>query len=207
MEHRLAPVLRLVVGVSLGGEVVGLDQVLRERHHAQRLGEGLHRVDGERPHLLLLADLQKALLLGVADVAERAHREVHLRLLPLADPLVDLGGGRRRSGSTVCWSRFLFRSRTSLQRSRVELLVILRPSSSAPDSAPSRGVFVSTSAHRLLALRIAELQDLLQGDPDVRDVLLDVGALLPFLVLAPAPTDVEREPAPALLQAPGGSPS
>ena len=44
VELRGLPVLALVVGVSLGGEIVRLDEFLREPHHPQRLGEALDRV-------------------------------------------------------------------------------------------------------------------------------------------------------------------
>ena len=86
----VVPVLGLVVGVALGGEVVGLDQLLRERDHPQRLGEGLHRGDGEGPLLLLPRHLEVALAGGVADVREAAERELHRGLAALDDAGVDL---------------------------------------------------------------------------------------------------------------------
>src|SRR5512139_2179545 len=40
VEVRFTPILRLVVRVSLRREVVRLDELLRQRHHLERLREG-----------------------------------------------------------------------------------------------------------------------------------------------------------------------
>ena len=93
VEARLLPVLALVVGVSLGGEVVALDQLLREAHHAQGLGEALHGVDGQRAHLLRAPDLEVAARRRVGDVLQRAHGEGEVGLVLLQDLLVHAGGG------------------------------------------------------------------------------------------------------------------
>ena len=92
LELRVLPVLALVVGVPLGGEVVGLHQVLGEPHHAQGLGEVLDRVHGEGAGLLLLADLEVALALVVGDVGERAHRHVEVGFLSLENGAHDVVG-------------------------------------------------------------------------------------------------------------------
>ncbi len=90
---RLVPVLGLVVGVALGGAVVGLDQLLRERDHAHGLGEGLDRRDGQGALLLLAQHLEVPLLEGVAHVREVAQRELHGRLAAGHDLVVQLARG------------------------------------------------------------------------------------------------------------------
>jgi hypothetical protein len=59
LEARLGPVLRDVVGLSLGGDVVGLDQFLGQGHHLERLGEGLDRPDGQRALLISTSDAKR----------------------------------------------------------------------------------------------------------------------------------------------------
>src|SRR5215213_8010617 len=55
-------------------------------------------------------------------------------------------------------------------------------------------------ADRLVAVLVGEVEDLLQRDPDVRNVLLDVAALLELGAQALALPDVGAELASALLQ-------
>jgi hypothetical protein len=92
VEHRLAPVLRLVVSVPLRREVAGLDELFRQRHHLERLRERLRRVDRQRADRLPLADLEETLLGIVANVAERAHGKRDFGLPVLADLGLDPSG-------------------------------------------------------------------------------------------------------------------
>ena len=62
VELGFAPVLALVVGVSLGRKVVAFDQFFRQPHHAERLGEALHRVHGKGTGLLLFPNFEIAAL-------------------------------------------------------------------------------------------------------------------------------------------------
>jgi hypothetical protein len=85
VELRLLPVLRDIVGFSLGCEVVIADELLGERHHPERLCEVLDGVYAERALLALPADLQVAALLVVRHVREGAHRKLEIRPRALAD--------------------------------------------------------------------------------------------------------------------------
>ena len=117
VEARLLPVLALVVGVPLCREIVGLDQLLGQAHHAQRLREALHGIDGERADFFLATDLEVTPLLRVRDVAESTNGEGQVGFLLLADVSVHLG--RRASDELdrhVVLGRVARRDRACLRR-------------------------------------------------------------------------------------------
>ncbi len=74
VEARVVPVFRDVVGLTFGGDVVGFHQLLAEGHHAEALGEGLHRVHGEGAFLRLAPHLEVALRWPVSHVGKTAYR-------------------------------------------------------------------------------------------------------------------------------------
>ena len=89
IEFGRFPVLALVVGIPLRREVILLDEVLGEPHQSQRLSEALDCIDAEGPGLDLFSDLEVALLLRVADIAQGTDRENQVRLPLLEDVLTD----------------------------------------------------------------------------------------------------------------------
>ena len=90
VEAGVVPVLRDVVGLSLRGDVVGLHQLLAEGHHAEALGEGLHRVHGEGSFLRLSPHLKETLRGPVGHIRQTAHRHLQGRALARHDLLVDV---------------------------------------------------------------------------------------------------------------------
>ncbi len=218
VEARVVPVLRDVVRLSLGGDVVGLDELLGERHHAERLREGLDRVHGERALLLAPAHLEVAARDLVLDVGERAQRELHRRAFAVEDRPLTLCASvliflRQRfrhfdlsclpsRGSSAC--RVLGSVGMGLDGATLPSAVWVATTSPAVDR-PSQNVrlfsSVSLSVSTTRPSSFSESARIsFKRDPDVRDVLLDVGALLRlFLRLRPAP-DETIEPPPALLE-------
>ena len=91
-ELGFRPVLRLVVNISLGCEVVGLDQLSRQSHHSQCLGETLDGIDGQGAFFSGFADFEVPFPLVVGDVGKASHREAKHRLAFAHDLLVDLIG-------------------------------------------------------------------------------------------------------------------
>ena len=92
-EAGFLPVFGNVVRFSFGGDVVVFDQFLGERDHAQRLGESLDGIDGERALLFLPCHFEKAALRLIPDIGQGAHREFHGRFFARHDLAVNIFGG------------------------------------------------------------------------------------------------------------------
>ena len=90
--HLLVPTLGHVIGLALGGDIVGLDQILRQRDHLQRLGKGFDRSNRQSPLLGLAPDLEETRLGIEFDIAQIAQREFHRRLLLFENLVADPPG-------------------------------------------------------------------------------------------------------------------
>ena len=134
-------------------------------HQPKRLCERADRVDRQRPRLVGLAELEIALLRVVSDIAQACERECRCSAAARRDGFADLPGNRfdEREGSCIQVARGAVGS--------IGLVMWFSPS-----SAPFLVQNVVQPVDGRVPFVVAELEDLLQRQPDVGQIFLDVAS-------------------------------